>query len=149
MKKIVSATALIVALSIPGLALAAGPKVGDKLNLCEKQGAYTLLGAKDKCDGTKVDGSLKAIKDGKMELDVKGKKVLIDQPKAMEGKAPLTKAPLTKAEPVKVATPAPAVKAEPVKTTTPAPAMKAEPVKAPETKAAPDKTMAPAASDKK
>jgi hypothetical protein len=111
MKKIVTATALIVALSISGLALAAGPKVGDKLNLCEKQGAYTLLSAKDKCDGKKVDGSLKAIKDGKMEVDVKGKKVLIDQPKAVESKAPLTKAapvkaPETKAAPEKTMTPA-------------------------------------------
>ena len=120
MKKIATAAALIVALTIPGLALASGPKVGDKLNLCEKQGAYTLLDAKAKCDGHKVDGSLKAIKDGKLEVEVKGKKVLIDQPKATDTKAAI-----------------------------PAPAVKAEPVKAPETKPAPDKTQTPAAPDKK
>ncbi|MFH1034416.1 MAG: hypothetical protein V1806_07905 [Pseudomonadota bacterium] len=87
MKKIITATALIVALSIPGLALANAPKVGDKLSLCEKQGVYTLLGAKEKCEGSKVDGKLGAIKDGKLEVDVKGKKVMIDQPKATQSKA--------------------------------------------------------------
>ncbi|MBI4799940.1 MAG: hypothetical protein HY794_14685 [Desulfarculus sp.] len=133
MKKIASATALIVALAIPGLAFASAPKVGDKLNLCEKQGAYTLMQAKDKCDGNKVDGSLKAIKDGKMEVDVKGKKVMVDLPKAVDSKAAPAKA-----------MPASALKAEPTKAPetkaiTPAPAVKAEPVKAPETKAAPEK----------
>ncbi|MBI5524438.1 MAG: hypothetical protein HY910_17575 [Desulfarculus sp.] len=143
MKKIASATALIVALAIPGLALASAPKVGDKLNLCEKQGAYTLMQAKDKCDGNKVDGSLKAIKDGKMEVDVKGKKVMVDLPKAVDSKATPAKA-----------MPASALKAEPTKApetkaAIPAPAVKAEPTKTPETKAAPDKTVTPAAPEKK
>ncbi len=125
MKKIVTAAALIAALTIPGLALASTPKVGDKLNLCEKQGAYTLVQGHGKCDGHKVSGSLQAVKDGKLEVDVKGKKVMVDQPKAVETKAPLTKAPASK-------------------TTTPAAA-----VKAPEIKATPDKTPVPAAPDKK
>lgn len=128
MKKIASATALIVALAIPGLALASGPKVGDKLNLCEKQGAYTLVQGQDKCDGTKVDGSLKAIKDGKMEVDVKGKKVMVNLPKAVDSKATpakampaaAMKAEPTKAPETKAVTPAPAVKAAPEKAATPA-----------------------------
>jgi hypothetical protein len=153
MKKIATAAALIVALTIPGLALASGPKVGDKVNLCEKQGAYTLLNATDKCDGHKVDGSLKAIKDGKLELDVKGKKVTVDQPKALDTKA-ATPAPAVKAEPVKVpeskaGLTAPAVKATDSKAAMPARPVKTEPVKAPETKPAPDKTVTPAAPAQK
>ena len=93
MKKIASVTALIVALAIPGLALASAPKVGDKVNLCEKQGVYTLVQGKDKCDGVKAGGHLSAIKDGKMEVDVKGKKIAVDAPKAGETKAALKNEP--------------------------------------------------------
>lgn len=88
MKKMLTATALMLTLAIPGLALASGGalKPGEKVKLCEKQGAYSLLVGHEKCDGVKTHGKIKAIKDGKVEVDVKGKMVTVDEPMAPAAK---------------------------------------------------------------
>ena len=113
MKKAATAAAMVLALSLPGLALAGGLKAGDKVNLCEKQGAYTLVQGAAKCDGKTMQGKLVTLKDGKLEVDLKGKKVMVDEPLAPAKAMKPAKAMTDKATPAVPAVPA--VPAEPAK----------------------------------